>query len=131
MVLMVNQINQTAGSAGRKMVTCYTCHRRNEPAGGDSGACWINIASRRRSQPVEVIPPAPCSRQEDLRRSDSWTKYLQGDRRGGAGSRAHQLRCRGDLRGVRHALGKVSESTSSPTRQTSVTTVVHTRTATA
>src|SRR6266550_6614599 len=76
MVLMVNQINQ-ANFGGRKMVTCYTCHRASDRP--EAVPSLLDQYSVPEDDPnrVEVIPPGPVQSVKKVTADQILDKYLQ------------------------------------------------------
>ena len=76
MVLMVNQINQ-ANFGGRRLVTCYTCHRASDrpepiPSLLDQYSVPEDDPNR-----VEVIPPGPVQSVKPISPDQILDKYIQ------------------------------------------------------
>lgn len=76
MVLMVNQINQ-ANFGGRKMVTCYTCHRANDRP--EAVPSLLDQYSVPEDDPnrVEVVPAGPVQSIKKVSADQILDKYLQ------------------------------------------------------
>jgi len=76
MVLMVNQINQ-ANFGGRKMVTCYTCHRASDRP--EAVPSLLDQYSVPEDDPnrVEVVPPGPVQSIKKVSADQILDKYLQ------------------------------------------------------
>jgi len=76
MVLMVNQINQ-ANFGGRKMVTCYTCHRASDRP--EAVPSLLDQYSVPEDDPnrVEVIPAGPVQSVKRISADQILDKYLQ------------------------------------------------------
>jgi outer membrane lipoprotein-sorting protein len=76
MVLMVNQINQT-NFGGRKMVTCYTCHRASDRP--EAVPSLLDQYSVPEDDPnrVEVIPAGPVQSVKKISADQILDKYIQ------------------------------------------------------
>ena len=76
MVLMVNQINQ-ANFGGRKMVTCYTCHRASDRP--EAVPSLLDQYSVPEDDPnrVEIIPAGPVQSVKKISADQVLDKYLQ------------------------------------------------------
>ena len=76
MVLMVNQINQ-ANFGGRKMVTCYTCHRASDRP--EAVPSLLDQYSVPEDDPnrVEVVPAGPVQSIKKVSVDQILDKYLQ------------------------------------------------------
>ena len=76
MVLMVNQINQ-ANFGGRKMVTCYTCHRASDRP--EAIPSLLDQYSVPEDDPnrVEVVPAGPVQSVKKISADQILDKYLQ------------------------------------------------------
>jgi hypothetical protein len=124
MVLMVNQINQ-ANFGGRKMVTCYTCHRASDrPEAVPSLLDQYSVPRTIRTA-SKSFRPDRCSRSKRFSGSDS-RQVHPGHRRGRAGGAAHQLCREGTYEGYDTLSAKVPVDifANSPNQ---LTTVVHTQ----
>jgi outer membrane lipoprotein-sorting protein len=76
MVLMVNQINQ-ANFGGRKMVTCYTCHRAaDRPEAIPSLLDQYSIPADDPNR-VEVVPDSPVQSVKKVPADQILDKYIQ------------------------------------------------------
>ena len=76
MLLMVNQINQ-ANFGGRKMVTCYTCHRATDrPEAIPSLLDQYSIPEDDPNR-VEVIPDGPVQSVKKISADQILDKYIQ------------------------------------------------------
>ena len=76
MVLMVNQINQ-ANFGGRKMVTCYTCHRASDRP--EAVPSLLDQYSVPEDDPnrVEVVPAGPVQSVKKISADQILDKYIQ------------------------------------------------------
>jgi hypothetical protein len=76
MVLMVNQINQT-NFGGRKMVTCYTCHRASDRP--EAVPSLLDQYSVPEDDPnrVEVVPAGPVQSVKKVSADQILDKYIQ------------------------------------------------------
>src|SRR5438046_6312706 len=76
MLLIVNQINQ-ANSGGRKMVTCYTCHRSTDRP--EAIPSLLDQYSVPEDDPnrVEVIPAGPVQSVKKISADQILDKYIQ------------------------------------------------------
>lgn len=76
MVLMVNQINQ-ANFGGRRMVTCYTCHRASDRP--EAVPSLLDQYSVPEDDPnrVEIIPAGPVQSVKRISAGQILDKYLQ------------------------------------------------------
>jgi outer membrane lipoprotein-sorting protein len=76
MVLMVNQINQTQ-FGGRRMVTCYTCHRASDRP--EAVPSLLDQYSVPEDDPnrVEVVPAGPVQSVKRVSSDEILDKYMQ------------------------------------------------------
>jgi len=76
MVLMVNQINQTQ-FGGRRLVTCYTCHRANDRP--EAIPSLLDQYSVPEDDPnrVEVVPAGPVQSVKKISADQILDKYIQ------------------------------------------------------
>lgn len=76
MVLMVNQINQSQ-FGGRKLVTCYTCHRANDRP--EAIPSLLDQYSVPEDDPnrVEVVPAGPVQSVKKISAEQILDKYIQ------------------------------------------------------
>ncbi len=76
MVLMVNQINQTQ-FGGRRMVTCYTCHRASDRP--EAVPSLLDQYSVPEDDPnrVEVVPAGPVQSVKRVSADEILDKYIQ------------------------------------------------------
>jgi photosynthetic reaction center cytochrome c subunit len=125
MLLMVNQINQS-NFGGRKMVTCYTCHRANDRP--EAIPSLLDQYSVPEDDPnrVEVVPSGPVQSVKKISAGQILDKYTQAI--GGAAQVAKltSFIARGSYEGYDTLSAKVPLDifASSPNR---LTTVVHTQ----
>jgi outer membrane lipoprotein-sorting protein len=125
MVLMVNQINQT-NFGGRRMVTCYTCHRASDRP--EAVPSLLDQYSVPEDDPnrVEVVPAGPVQSVKKVSADQILDKYIQAI--GGAANvaRLTSFTAKGTYEGYETLSAKVSVDifANAPNQ---MTTVVHTQ----
>ena len=106
MVLMVNQINQTQ-FGGRRLVTCYTCHRANDrPEAVPSLLDQYSIPEDDPNR-VEVIAGGPVQSVKKISAEQILDKYLQAIGGGAAAGRLTSLVAKGTYEGFDTLSAKV------------------------
>src|SRR5204863_5933508 len=106
MVLMVNQINQSQ-FGGRRLVTCYTCHRANDrPEAVPSLLDQYSIPEDDPNR-VEVIAGGPVQSVKKISAEQILDKYLQAIGGTAAAGRLTSLVARGTYEGYDTLSAKV------------------------
>ncbi|HTI43900.1 MAG TPA: photosynthetic reaction center cytochrome c subunit family protein [Vicinamibacterales bacterium] len=106
MVVMVNQINQ-ANFGGRKMVTCYTCHRASDRP--EAIPSLLDQYSVPEDDPnrVEVVPAGPVQSIKKVSADQILDKYLQAIGGAAQAAKLTSLTARGTYEGYDTLSAKV------------------------
>ena len=125
MVLMVNQINQT-NFGGRKMVTCYTCHRASDRP--EAIPSLLDQYSVPEDDPnrVEVVPAGPVQSIKKVSADQILDKYLQAIGGAAQAAKLTSLTAKGTYEGYDTLSAKVPVDIFA-TAPNQLTTVVHTQ----
>ena len=125
MVLMVNQINQ-ANFGGRRLVTCYTCHRANDRP--EAVPSLLDQYSVPEDDPnrVEIVAGGPVQSVKKISAEQILDKYLQAIGGAAPAARLTSFMARGTYEGYDTLSAKVPVEifANSPNQ---MTTVVHTQ----